>query len=272
MRSDEPLFELEGVSFAYPGSRIALNKIDLKIAGGERVAILGANGSGKSTLLKLMDGLIFPTAGIFKAFSRTISENVLESSAFNEYFRRRVAFVFQDSDIQLFSPTVFDEIAFGPLQLDISSKEAARRADDVLEMLNLTSLRDRPPYQLSGGEKKKIAIAASLAVGPDALLLDEPTNNLDPRTRAWLLELLLDLGQAGKTIVLATQDLDLAADFADRIIILNERHEVAADGIPAELLGNTELLVAVNLLHEHWHRHGYRVHSHAHTHTADHEH
>ncbi|MDP1808166.1 MAG: ABC transporter ATP-binding protein [Actinomycetota bacterium] len=266
-----PLFELRGVSYAYPGGRAALDKVDLDIAEGARLAILGANGSGKSTLLKLIDGLIFPAAGALQAFGRTIDEQALEEVNFNAYFRRRVAFVFQDSDIQLFSPTVFDEVAFGPLQLDISPEAAARRADDVLEMLDLSPLRDRQPHQLSGGEKKKVAIAAVLAIGPDVLLLDEPTNNLDPRTRAWLLDLLLELGRAGKTIILATQDLDMAADFADAVVILNEGHQIAAAG-PAMLLADTELLVAVNLLHEHWHRHGRTAHSHTHSHLAAHEH
>lgn len=267
----DPLFDLRSVSYAYPGGRTALDHVDLSIAEGARLAILGANGSGKSTLLKLIDGLVFSTDGAFKAFGRTIDEQALEEAEFNVDFRRRVAFVFQDSDIQLFSSTVFDEVAFGPLQLDISPEDAARRAADLLEMLDLSPLRDRQPHQLSGGEKKKVAIASALAIGPDVLLLDEPTNNLDPRTRAWLLELLLELSRAGKTIILATQDLDMAADFADSVVILNERHKVAAAG-PATLLADSDLLVDVNLLHEHWHRHGRTAHRHAHVHQADHEH
>lgn len=266
------LFELSGLSYAYPGGRPALERIDLTVVEGDRLAILGANGSGKSTLLKLMDGLTFPTAGAFKALGRVIDEQSLEENDFNALFRRRIAFVFQDSDIQLFSSTVFDEIAFGPLQLDMSPEDAVKRAEDVIEMLGLAPLRDRQPHQLSGGEKKKVAIASALAIGPDVLLLDEPTNNLDPRTRAWLLELLLELGRAGKTIILATQDLDLAADFANRVVVLNEKHQIAADGLPADILGDTDLLVAVNLLHEHWHRHGRTAHSHAHVHLDDHEH
>lgn len=267
----EPVFDLRDISYAYPGGRPGLEKVDLEVAEGDRLVILGANGSGKSTLLKLMDGLIFPTGGTFKAFGRTISEEALEGGDFNADFRRRVAFVFQDSDIQLFSPTVFEEVAFGPLQLDISVDDAARRAEDILNMLGLAPLRDRQPHQLSGGEKKKVAIAAALAIGPDVLLLDEPTNNLDPRTRAWLLDLLFELGRAGKTIILATQDLEMAADFADRAVVLNESHRIAAAG-PATLLADTELLVAVNLLHEHSHRHGRTAHSHIHAHLAGHEH
>ena len=266
-----PLFELRQVTYDYAGGRPAVAGVDLSVFAGERLALLGANGSGKSTLLKLLDGLIFPTTGEILAFGRQLDEDLLETGDFAADFRRRVAFVFQDSDIQLFSPTVFEETLFGPLQLDISPEDASRRANDVLEMLNLSPLRDRQPHQLSGGEKKKVAIAAALAIGPEVLLLDEPTNNLDPRTRAWLLDLLLELGRAGKTIILATQDLDMAADFADTVVILNERHQVAAAG-PASLLADTELLISVNLLHEHWHRHGRTAHSHKHAHLAGHEH
>ena len=175
-----------------------------------------------------------------------------------------MGFVFQNSEAQVFSPTVREEIAFGPLQLGLPEEEVRRRTADLLEMLSIAGLADRPPYQLSGGEKKRVAIASVLATNPEVLLFDEPTAGLDPRTQDWLLGLMQDLHAAGKTIVCATHDLHVLEFVADRCVVFSEEHRIVADGPPAAIMADRALLLDVNLVHAHAHRHGNVVHRHEH--------
>jgi cobalt/nickel transport system ATP-binding protein len=265
-------FALAGVRYGYRPGAPALDHIDLGIALGEHVAIVGANGSGKSTLLKLLDGLVFPEAGSIHVFGKPLTLEALDEPAFRRELRARVGFVFQDADVQLFCSTVEDELAFGPLQLGLSEAEVRRRVALVGERLRIEKLFDRPTYELSGGEKKRVAIASILTMEPDVLLLDEPTNALDPKSQVWLLEALDDLKRAGKTAVIATHNLSVAAESADRLIVLSEEHTLVADGPPEQILRETELLLAVNLIHEHAHRHGVGPHAHAHDEVHRHEH
>ena len=246
---DEPLLVCEGLRHSYLGRYPALADVSLTVHKGERVALLGANGCGKSTLLKVLDGLVFPDAGTYRAFGEPVTEDTLEDEQMSRGFRSRVGFVFQNSDAQVFSATVREEVAFGPLQLGLSRGEATDRVGDVLAMLGISDLADRAPFQLSGGQKKKVAIATVLVMNPDVLLFDEPTAALDPRTQYWLVELVERLGEAGKTIVHATHDLDLLCRIADRAVVFGEDHRVAADGLPEEVLADHELLVRVNLVH-----------------------
>jgi len=259
-------FTLHDVAYSYTGGLPVLKDLTLDFAQGERTVILGANGTGKSTLLSLLDGLVFPGSGVIHAFGRPLSEEALEDRAFSMEFRKRVAFVFSNPEVQLFSATVWDEIAFGPLQLDFTSSAVREIVEQQLETLRITDLRDRAPYTLSDGQKKKVAIASSLATEPEVLLLDEPTNGLDPRTQVWLIELLHELHQKGKTIISATHDLSIAGDIAERAIVLSEDHAVAADGTFQDIIGNDELLLRVNLIHEHAHYHGKAAHVHRHGH------
>ena len=158
---------------------------------------MGANGSGKSTLLKILDGLVFPTAGTVKAFGAPLTEDALEDPAFRREFRSRVGFVFQEADVQLFCSNARDELAFGPLQLGLPEDEVERRVDEVAAQLRIEKLLDRPPYSLSGGEKKRVAIASVLTMEPQVLLLDEPSSALDPRSQVWLLGVLEDVEARG---------------------------------------------------------------------------
>jgi len=247
----KPIFELTDVSYRYHGSIPALERINLQIRPGESVTILGANGSGKSTLLHLLDGLIFPVSGTINAYDEALTEEKLETDGFRCFFRSRVGFVFQNPDIQLFCPTVFEELAFGPLQLGLPSGEVKKRVDDVLDMLGIAPLRDRSPSQLSGGEKKKVAIASVLSLNPQVLLMDEPTSSLDPRTRHWFTDLVGELKKAGKTIVISTHELSLVAKVSSRVLVLTEDHAIAADGPPFEVIKDHELLHKANILHEH---------------------
>jgi cobalt/nickel transport system ATP-binding protein len=169
--SNEIVFEVKQASFAYDGKQLALDKIDLTVHAGECLVILGANGCGKSTLLKLLNGLYFPTQGTISAFGKPLSENALRDDEYNFAFRRRVGLVFQDSDVQLFSPSVLDEVAFAPLQLGLPREEVHHRVNQALELLRIEKLINRAPHRLSGGEKRRVALASILTLDPDVWLL-----------------------------------------------------------------------------------------------------
>ena len=231
------------------------------------MALLGANGCGKSTLLQVLDGLLFPQQGTVRAFGAAITERGLADGAANALFRRRVGLVFQNAEAQLFSASVWEEVAFGPLHLGLHAEEVRRRAEEVLELFGLEGIRERPPFRLSGGEKRKVALASVLAVNPSVLLLDEPTSGLDPRTRRWLIDMLVRLGAAGKTLVTATHDLEVVEEIADRVAVFGEDHRLAACGPPAQILSDRDLLLRVNLIDPRFHRHAHGGdHRHYHTH------
>jgi cobalt/nickel transport system ATP-binding protein len=177
-----------------------------------------------------------------------------------------VGFVFQDPDVQLFSSTVFDEIAFGPLQLGLPQEEVIQRTEEVISMMGLSNLKDRAPHTLSGGERKKVCIGSILSINPDVLLLDEPTGGLDPRSQLWLIELLQDLATAGKTIITATHDLDIIEQISTRAIVFGEDHTVKADSNSDVVMNDLQLLMSTNLIHKHMHWHGKLMHEHLHLH------
>ena len=260
------VFELARVGFNYPYGEPLFTDLNLKIDAGEKVCLLGANGSGKSTLLKMLCGLVFPHAGRLWAFGTQINEQILEDDQFAREHHRRVGFIFQNSEVQLFTTRVEDEIAFGPLQMGLDWETVQQRVNDVLKLLRIEHLVERSPYRLSGGEKKKVAVAAVLAMNPEVLILDEPTNGLDPKSQRWLIDLLLELNQAGRTIITATHHLDLVHMIADRVLVLSEEHELVYDGSPARLLGNKDLLIQVNLLDEYYHSHDQEGHFHLYRH------
>lgn len=268
---NETIIEVDSVSFGYPETD-ALLDLSLSVSKGDRVALLGANGSGKSTLLKMLDGLIFPRSGSIRVFGQELSEDALRDEGYSRNFRSRVGFVFQNSDAQLFSPSVWEEIAFGPLHLGLPPEEVEARVHDTLHILDLEHLKERPPYHLSGGEKKKVALASVLAINPDVLLFDEPTAGLDPKTESFLARLIVQLSGEGKTIVTATQDLRLVEEIAGRVIVLGENHRLAGEGPAAAILEDREMLLAANLIHDHPHRHDGIVHYHPHSHVEDHGH
>lgn len=265
-RTVAPAFVLTDVHHSYREGLESLSGVTLSIEQGEHVAIVGANGSGKSTLLKMLDGLVFASRGDVQALGRPLTEDALEEPAFRREFRSQVGFVFQEPDVQLFCPSVFDELAFGPLQLGLPEADVRGRVARSAEALRLEKLLDRAPYALSGGEKKRVAIGSVLTMEPCVLLLDEPTNDLDPRSQVWLLDVLAEWKATGRTVVLTTHDLSVAAEEVDRMIVLSEDHVVVADGTPREVLARQELLLQVNLIHEHAHRHGGVLHAHPHTH------
>ena len=250
-----PVFACSGVSYSYLDRFPALDDVSFEVGSGEMVALLGANGCGKSTLLKVLDGLVFPSGGTFAAFGSPVTEEALEDEEFNRSFRSHVGFVFQNSDAQVFSATVEEEVAFGCLQLGLPEEETRGRVADVLGMLGIADLAQRAPYQLSGGQKKRVAIASVLVMSPEVLLFDEPTAGLDPRTQSWLEDLIVELNASGKTIVHATHDLAALPRIATRCLVFSEDHRIVASGTPQEILADHDLLRATNLVHTHAHSH-----------------
>jgi cobalt/nickel transport system ATP-binding protein len=262
------IFELQNITFSYD-SIPAIRGLTLHIEEGDRVALLGANASGKSTLLKILDALYFPSAGSVTFKGNALTEEQLRQDEFFLSFRRRVALVFQNPDVQLFNPTVFDEVAYGPLQLEWSQEKARRRVEETLHFMSLSHLRDRPPYRLSGGEKKRVALASVLVLDPEVLLLDEPTATLDPRSQSQLVDLMQQWKGTAKTVITATHQLEIVEDIADRVLVL-EAGTVIAEGTPSEILSNADLLLRANLIHAHRHSHDGVVHSHPHLHGHSH--
>ncbi|MFA5143493.1 MAG: ATP-binding cassette domain-containing protein [Candidatus Omnitrophota bacterium] len=267
------IFELEGVHFSYLGRYPALQGVDLTVGRGERVAVIGANGSGKSTLLNVLDGLIFPDAGSVKFFGADLDEESLADERFNRYFRSRVGLVFQNPDVQLFCPTVKEEIMFGPLNFGFSHKEITKAFDSIVDIFGIKDLVDRMPHQLSIGEKRKVSMASVLISGPELLLLDEPTAGLDPKTSRGLVDLLNKYHEDGKTIVTATHDMHIIEEIADVVHVFSRDKRIVRSGAPAGLLADTEFLEENNLIHSHFHRHGGKAHVHPHEHPShDHAH
>ena len=218
-----PLIELDDFCFAYDETPV-LRHITLEIRTGECVVLMGDNGSGKSTLLRALCGLIFPQKGGYRFDGAEVTEQTMRDAAFAKRLHARVGFIFQDSDAQLFCASVADEIAFGPRQMGLDEREVARRVSDTLALLDIDRLRDRAPYALSGGEKKRVAIACVLSMNPDVYCFDEPLAGLDARTQAWLLGFLGQLRTAGKTLVVATHDQSLADEIADYFVYVGEFH------------------------------------------------
>ena len=266
-----PIFEVNHITFSY-NNQIALKDVCLAVRPGERIAILGANGSGKSTLLKILDGLFFPQTGKVVAFGEPLTEAALQEEKRAFDFRRRVGLVFQDPDVQLFSPTVWDEVTFAPLHLGLPRAEVIERSEWAMDLLGINKLRDRAPHRLSGGEKKKVALASVLSLRPDVWLLDEPTASLDPRSQSRLLDFIGELTKDGKTIITATHDLDIVEEIADRVIMFCEEHEITGEGAPRAVLADYDRLIECNLVHEHRHKHDNKEHAHHHLHPVAHEH
>ncbi len=249
----EHVFEARELRYQYQQTT-ALDGLSMAVHAGERLALVGANGSGKSTLLRMLDGLIFPDAGAVDWFGQPLTEIRFREPAFNHQFRRRVGLVFQNPDVQLFNPTVFDELAFGPLQLHWPRAEIRERVDATLETLQIGHLRDRSPHRLSGGEKKRVAIASVIILDPEVLLLDEPTAALDPRSESQIIELMVSWGGGKKTVVTATHDLDSLEEIADRCLLF-ESGRVVAEGTPLAILHDVPLLERTRLIHPHRHSH-----------------
>lgn len=255
------VIELKGVRHAYENGARVLDGVSLSIRKGERVVLLGANGCGKTTLLKILDGLIFPFEGEYLYKGRSVTKRALKDDGLHRSFRKEVALLFQNPDAMLFNPTVRDEIAFGPRQHALDDVE--ERVGKWAREFGLERLLDRPPFELSRGEKQKLCLAALLAVEPELLLLDEPTANLDPRSTGWLVDYLQEIDA---TTLVTTHNLSLAGELGERTLVLSESHRLLYDGPLGPLASDHDLLVEANLVHVHKHRHVALEHRHFHTH------
>lgn len=220
-----PIINLSHINYNYEEVS-ALNDISLEIYAGELIFFTGPNGCGKSTLFKLLNGLIFPTKGEYYFDNKKIDKNTLQDNIFAKNFHKRIGYIFQNPDVQLFNATVYDEIAFGPRQMNLNEEIIHQRINELLIYLNIQHLQDRPPYHLSGGEQKKVALAAILALNPDILMIDEPLNGLDNKTRQWFKEFLMDFIKANKTILISTHEQELLSLPHSRIIKFNDKHTI----------------------------------------------
>jgi cobalt/nickel transport system ATP-binding protein len=226
------IIEIQDLEYTYPDKTQALCGLSFKILHGESVAIVGANGAGKSTLLSQLVGVLIPSAGTVRIGDYPLNKETLR------HIRRSVGMVFQNPDDQLFMPTVFDDVAFGPLNLGLPPQETTERVMAALLTVGAAHLKDRPPYKLSGGQKRSVAIAAVLALLPDILVMDEPSSGLDPYCRRQLITLLQSFAH---TKIIATHDLDLVLDLCERTIVLCEGR-VIADGPTCEVFNDQALL------------------------------
>ena len=231
------IIEVKNLQHVYPDGTIAINDVSFRITHGESVAIIGANGAGKSTLLQHLNGCLEATAGQIWIGDTLLTKGTLPD------IRRTVGMVFQYPDDQLFMPTVFEDVAFGPLNLGLSGTEVDQRATGALERVGAEHLCSKPPYLLSGGEKKRVAIATVLAMSPDILVMDEPTSGLDPFARRQLMSLLLEFQH---TKIFTSHDLDMVLDICERTIILHNG-SIMADGPTEEIFRNDALLAACRL-------------------------
>lgn len=224
--------ECKDIYYSYPDGKNAINGMSFRINHGEAVGIVGANGAGKSTLLNLLLGIVFPSEGEINIGDIPMTKRTLA------IIRQRMGLVFQDADNQLFMPSVYDDVAFGPRNYKLEEDEVNRRVIKALETVGGVHLKDKPPYRLSGGEKRLVAIATVLSMEPDILVMDEPTAELDPKSRRNLIKLLKELTH---TRIVTTHDMDMVWECCERTIIIKDG-AIIADGLTKEILSNKELL------------------------------
>ncbi len=236
------LLEFDQIHYAYPNCRESLSGVTFSIKKGARVALVGPNGAGKTTLLLMCNGVLEPTKGRVLFNGEPLQYN---SSSLRE-IRKKVGLVFQNSDTQLFAPTIYQDVAFGPLNLGMTPDEIKATVTRSLAAVGLFGYEKRPPHQLSGGEKKRAAIAGTLAMEPEVLVFDEPTSSLDPAGAADLMELLDELHSQGKTIIISTHDVELAYLWADQIVLVNKGTVLHA-GTPEEVFTDPALIMSSNL-------------------------
>ncbi|MGD6852039.1 MAG: energy-coupling factor ABC transporter ATP-binding protein [Candidatus Bathyarchaeia archaeon] len=236
----ESIVSVEDVKFSYPAGVSALKGVSFDIKPGERVAILGPNGSGKSTLILLIAGLLTPSKGQIKVFDQPTTSKDFPK------LRSRIGIVFQDPDDQLFTPSVKEDIEYGPKNLGLPQDVITQRRDHILEDIGISHLKDRPPHRLSFGEKKKVSLATALILKPELLILDEPTANLDSVSRRGLIDLLNELSAEGTTIIISTHDVEALPELANRVVVVSHG-SLLGGGEMHQVLQDEKLLEAAGL-------------------------
>ena len=226
------MLEIKKLNYSYPDGKKALKDINIKIDDNETIGIVGANGAGESTLIKTIVGIFLTDQGEIIVDGEKVTKKTLNS------IRKKVGVVFQNPDDQLFMNKVYDDIAFGPRNYKLTEEKVKEKVERVMKELNIENLKDRSPNNLSGGEKRKVAIATVLSMEPSIILFDEPTSFLDPKGKRILIETLKGINT---TKIIATHDLDMVKDNCKRVIVLKEG-QVVADGKPKEILNNIEFM------------------------------
>lgn len=236
------VIKTENLQYIYADGTKALNGIDLEVKKGEKLAVMGPNGSGKSTFFLHLNGVLKPKNGKVYINGKTIDysrKGLLQ-------VRKQVGIVFQDPDNQLFSANVVQEISFGVLNLGFSQEEARLKVDKIIDELNITEFKDKPTHFLSGGQKKRVAIADILVMEPDVVILDEPASALDPKHARMIDSIIDDLSSRGITVILSTHDVERALIWADRVVLFNEGR-IISQGTPEEIFRKDDLLEITNL-------------------------
>ena len=233
----DPAIRFSDVGFTYPGGPRSLNGVSFSLACGRKAALVGPNGAGKTTLLLMCNGILRPDSGEVWVLGRPLA---YDRSTLRE-IRKKVGFVFQNSENQIFAPTVYQDVAFGPVNLGLPQDEVQRAVRHALFAVGLSGYEKRPPHHLSGGEKKRVAIAGVLAMDPEILVFDEPTSSLDPATAAEIMDLLDELNAQGRTVVISTHDVQLAYTWADEVILLSSG-SILHQGSPASVFTNFQLM------------------------------
>ena len=236
------ILEAREIRYRYPRGMEAICGISFHIRKKEKIALVGPNGAGKSTLLAMFNGMIRPDSGVLLFDNQPVQYD----TASLRMLRKRVGFVLQNPDRQIIAPTVYQDVAFGPTNLGYPDHEVKRVATQALRHVGLEGFERRPPHQLSGGEKKRVAIAGVLAMDPDVLVLDEPTSGLDPSGSEDIMELLDELNHEGKTIIISTHNVELAYPWVDRAILMLEG-KILEEGIPEKAFGNPEYVRRAHL-------------------------
>jgi len=236
------ILETRDVVYSYGDGTKALKGVSISLEEGRKIALVGPNGAGKSTLMLMFNGILRPSAGEVLFHGQILR---YDSASLREV-RRKVGMVFQNSDDQIFAPSVYQDVAFGPVNLGFPEDKVKKYADYALQYVGLSGYDRRPPHHLSGGEKKRVAIAGILAMEPEVLILDEPTSNLDPASSEEIMDMLDELNCGGKTVIISTHDVDLAYRWADEIILM-ENGGVLRRGIGPEVFGDEELIKRARL-------------------------
>ena len=236
----ELILKIEDLYYTYGNGKPALNGVSVDIYEGEKIAVIGSNGSGKSTFFLNIDGVLMPEQGKIIYRDMVINKKNLKE------LRKNIGIVFQDADNQIIASTVMAEVGFGPMNLKLPKDEVLRRVNEALKYMNISHLKDRPPHYLSGGEKKRVSIADIIAMKSEIIIFDEPTAALDPLNSIMLEEVLLKLGDEGKTMLISTHDIDFTYRWAERVLVFNDG-KIIADGSPLEIFQNKEILKKANL-------------------------